>query len=164
MPRQHGVLREGLIAGFLGASSVALWFLIVDSMSGRPFYTPAVLGSGLLGILGPAGAEGMATHVVVYTIFHYAAFCAVGMLLTFVIHHAEVEPGVLAGLLILFVAFETGFYGLTALLSQSELLGDLAWYQIAAGNLLASIAMGVYLWRGHPALRGAFDRALGGTE
>jgi hypothetical protein len=29
MPRPHGVLRDGLIAGSLGGTSMALWFLIV---------------------------------------------------------------------------------------------------------------------------------------
>ena len=164
MPIRHSAVREGIIAGVLGATSVALWFLIVDTISGRPFYTPTVLGEGVLGIFGPAGSEGAFTHVLVYTLFHYAAFCAVGILVTFIIHHAEIEPAVLAGLLILFVAFETGFYGLTALLSQSDLLGNLAWYQIAIGNLLAAGAMGTYLWRAHPALRSEFSHALGGTE
>ena len=164
MPSQHNAVREGIIAGVLGATTVALWFLIVDTISGRPFYTPTILGTGLLGILGPAGSEGAFTHVAVYTLFHYAAFCAVGIIVTFIIHHAEVEPAVLAGLLILFVAFETGFYGLSALLSQAELLGNLAWYQIAIGNLLAALAMGTYLWRAHPALRNEFSHALGGTE
>ena len=164
MPMRHNAVREGIIAGVLGATAVALWFLIVDTISGRPFYTPAVLGSGLLGVLGPAGSEGAFAHVAVYTLFHYAAFCLVGIVLTFIIHHAEIEPAVLAGLLILFVAFETGFYGLTALLSQADLLGNLAWYQIAIGNLLAALSMGTYLWRAHPSLRSEFSHALGGTE
>jgi len=164
MPVRHNTLREGLIAGILGATAVAVWFLIVDTVSGRPFYTPAILGTALLGILGPAGSEGAFVHVAVYTLFHYAVFVLAGIVLTVVIHHSETEPAVLAGLLILFVAFETGFYGLTALLSQAELLGNLAWYQIAIGNLLAAGSMGTYLWRAHPALRGEFSHVLGGTE
>src|SRR5688572_11989843 len=108
MPRRHSALREGIIAGVLGATSVAIWFLIVDAISGRPFYTPTVLGEGLLGIFGPAGSEGAFVHVAFYTLFHYAAFCAVGIIGTVVIHHAEIEPAILAGLLILFVAFAPG--------------------------------------------------------
>ena len=164
MPTRHSVLREGVIAGFLGATAVALWFLVVDTLAGRPFYTPTILGTALFGVLGPTGNESALFHVAIYTVFHYAAFCAVGIVLTHIIHHAETEPAVLAGLLIAFVAFETGFYGLSALLSQKELLGNLAWYQIAAGNLVATLSMGVYLWRAHPSLGREFDHALGGTE
>ena len=39
------ILREGFIAGLIGAGAVALWFLIVDTIAGRPFFTPAMLGS-----------------------------------------------------------------------------------------------------------------------
>ena len=39
------ILREGFIAGLIGAGAVALWFLIVDMIAGRPFFTPAMLGS-----------------------------------------------------------------------------------------------------------------------
>jgi hypothetical protein len=163
-PRRHHAVREGLIAGVLGATTVAVWFLILDSIAGRPFHTPAVLGTALLGVLGPAGAEGTITRVIVYTIFHYVAFCAAGILLTVVIHQAAVESSILAGFLILFVAFEIGFYGFTALLSQRELLGDLAWYHIGIGNLLAAATMGTYLWRTHPELGPEFAHALGGSE
>jgi divalent metal cation (Fe/Co/Zn/Cd) transporter len=91
-------------------------------------------------------------------------FSLAGMLLVAVAHRARVESSVLAGFLILFVAFEIGFYGLTALLSQQELLGELAWYQIGIGNLLAAAAMGTYLWRRHPELSSEFAHALGGAE
>jgi len=164
MAPRHDVVREGLIAGFLGATSVAVWFLILDTIAGRPFYTPSILGAALLGVLGPAGSEGTITRVIVYTIFHYGVFSLAGMLLVAVAHRAQVESSVLAGFLILFVAFEIGFYGLTALLSQQELLGELAWYQIGIGNLLAAAAMGTYLWRRHPELSSEFAHALGGAE
>src|SRR5256885_12013356 len=39
--------QEGLIAGLVGAATVALWFLIVDSIQGRPLYTPTILGAAL---------------------------------------------------------------------------------------------------------------------
>src|SRR5204863_4981813 len=39
--------QEGLIAGLVGAATVALWFLLVDTVQGRPLYTPTVLGSAL---------------------------------------------------------------------------------------------------------------------
>ena len=31
----HSIIREGLIAGFLGATAVAVWFFIVDLIGGR---------------------------------------------------------------------------------------------------------------------------------
>ena len=64
--------------------------------------------------------------------------------------------------MILFVAIELGFYGMVAMLEET-VLGNLAWYQIVAGNLLAAVLMGTYLWRGHPAMKDGLVRALEGT-
>ena len=41
--------QEGLVAGIIGALTVALWFLVVDVLHGRPLYTPTVLGTALFG-------------------------------------------------------------------------------------------------------------------
>ena len=55
---RHSPLREGVLAGMIGAASVALWFLTVDSIAGRPFFTPAVLGASIFDLLG-AGFGGV---------------------------------------------------------------------------------------------------------
>ena len=39
--------QEGMIAGILGAAAVAVWFLLLDALAGRPFWTPTVLGTAL---------------------------------------------------------------------------------------------------------------------
>ncbi|MHB1222764.1 MAG: hypothetical protein ACYC2G_01765 [Gemmatimonadaceae bacterium] len=161
--REHNVFREGFIAGVIGATSVALWFLFVDLVAAHPFYTPEVLGRSLLSVLGPDRGDSTIMVVTIYTIFHYAAFVVSGMIAVTIIHAGRQQSAVLAGALILFVAFEIGFYGLTAMLSESA-LGSLAWYQIGAANLIATILMGAYLWRIHPSLGRRLDFALGGRE
>jgi hypothetical protein len=159
--RNHSVVREGVMAGFLGATAVAVWFFVVDLIGGRPLFTPNVLGEGLISIFGRT-PEGATLNVIWYTIFHYAAFTLVGIIAVVLVHAGERMPSVLAGSMILFVAIELGFYGLVALLQQT-VLGNFAWYQILAGNLLAAVAMGTYLWRAHPAMRDGLVRALEGT-
>ena len=157
----HSIVREGIIAGFLGATAVAVWFFIVDLIGGRPLFTPNTLGTGLLSIFGRS-PESELVNVISYTIFHYAAFTLVGMLAVVLVHAGERLPSVLAGSMILFVAIELGFYGLVAMLQQT-ILGNFAWYQILAGNLLAALLMGTYLWRSHPLMREGLVRALEGT-
>jgi hypothetical protein len=158
----HSVVREGVIAGVLGATAVAVWFFVVDLIGGRPLFTPGTLGEGLLSVFGRS-PETQAMNVIAYTIFHYAVFILVGIIAVILVHAGERMPSVLAGAMILFVAFELGFYGLVALLQES-VLGSLAWYQILAGNLLAAALMGTYLWRAHPAMRDGLVRALEGTS
>lgn len=161
--REHNVFREGFIAGVIGATAVALWFFVIDVVAAHPFYTPEILGRSLLSVLGPGRGDPQLLVVAIYTVFHYAAFIASGIVATGIIHAGRQQSAVLAGALILFVAFEIGFYGLTALLSESQ-LGSLAWYQIGAANLIATLLMGAYLWRIHPSLGRRLDFALGGRE
>jgi hypothetical protein len=163
MEKRHSTLREGAVAGALGATAVAVWFLIVDTVAGQPLHTPQVLGTALFSILGSARGDSPMLHVIVYTIVHYALFFIAGLIATALIHAARREPTVLAGAFILFIALELAFYGFVALLAHT-VLQELAWYSVAIGNLLAAVVMGVYLWRRHPALGAALSYSLSGKE
>ena len=91
----HSVLREGAVAGAIGATAVAVWFFIVDLIGGRPLFTPQILGAGLMSVFGQS-PEPAAVNVIAYTIFHYAVFILVGMLAVFLVHAGERRPSVLA--------------------------------------------------------------------
>ena len=159
---RHTVMRDGIVAGILGATAVAVWFLGVDTLYAHPLATPAALGRGLLRLFGPPGSEGTMTFVVSYTLFHYFAFILAGIVLSVIVHWAHTQPTVLAGAMMLFVAFEIGFYGLSSALSESPFFGALGWAQVATGNLIAAIVMGVYMWRTHPELGRELNHALSG--
>jgi len=124
--REHNTIREGIYAGVLSATVIAVWLLIVDTIEHHPFFTPDVLGSGLLRFLGaPRMSDTMLLHVTIYTIFHYVAFAIIGIIVAWTVHQARRTPAILAGFLITFVIVEAGFYGLAALLSVSTELWTL---------------------------------------
>ena len=157
----HPILREGAIAGLIGATVVAIWFLGVDWIAGHPFFTPATLGHALLSILGPPAVDDSdLVHVAAYTVFHYAAFIGVGALASLVIHTAGREPSILLGFVMVFVAVEVAALTFVVLLEQATNLRTLAWYQVTAGNILAAGSMGYYLWHAHSELAGEFEHAL----
>jgi hypothetical protein len=158
LERHHTVL-EGLLVGALGAATVAIWFMFVDIVAGEPFYTPIALGGGLLALLGIGGTSEMA-QLLSYSVFHYAAFAGVGLLAAYSTHLSERFPAVLALFVPLFVTFQLGFYGITAMLAVTDILGTMAWYQIAIGNILATAVMGGFLWKTHPVIRTNLDLAL----
>lgn len=164
--RPHNFLREGIITGAIGATAIALWFLVVDTVTGRPFSTPIFLGKGVVSVLGKSMnmmGDTAFTQVLGYTIFHYVAFFIVGIVLTVVVHQAERTPGILAGLLVALVIMTLGFYMIAAAFAQSA-LGDISWIQIFVANLLASALMIGYLWRTHPRLERQLKQALEGTD
>lgn len=163
MTKNHSTLREGTIVGALGATAVAVWFLIIDAIAAHPLHTPRALGAALFSVLGPLGLESPTLYVVAYTVVHYILFIVAGLIATAVIHASQREPTVLAGAFVLFVVLELAFYGFVSLLANT-LLQELAWYNVALGNLLAAVVMGAYLWRRHPALGKNLSYSLSGKE
>jgi putative oxidoreductase len=161
MKTPRPLVREGVIAGVIGASVIAVWFFFVDLIAGRPLFTPTTLGRSMLSIFGPVPADQSAVFfVLAYTIFHYAAFILLGLIAAMIVNLANREPSILLGFVVLFAATEVGFYAFVGLLQQATPLGSLAWYNVMIGNLLAAAAMGVYLLRAHPLLRDQFRHAI----
>lgn len=163
--REHNTIREGIYAGVLSATVIAVWLFIVDSIGRHAFFTPDVLGSSLMRFLGaPRMSDTLALHVAFYTVFHYVAFAIIGIVVAWIVHQARRTPAILAGFLILFVVVEFGFYGLAAMLNANSVLVGIAWYQIMVANLLASLVMFTFMWMRHPELKGQFADALDGTD
>lgn len=147
------ILREGFVAGAIGATAVAGWFLVVDLVSGRAFFTPAMLGSALfLGLRDPATVQISFQTVIMYTMVHALAFVVVGMVAAALAYEVELFPSTLFIVVVFFAIFEFGFYVAVATLAQ-PLLGAIAWWSVAVGNGIAAAGMGYYLWRMHPRLR-----------
>jgi hypothetical protein len=158
----HSTIREGVIAGALGALAVALWFLLVDGIAGRALHTPALLGALVLRTPDPIAASEGPNRLMLaalYTPIHFFLFALFGVLVMFLMHRAKKQPSLLMLALMLFSVFEVGFTGLVAFLEQTA-LGDLAWYQVAIGNLIAVIVMGWYVWRRHPDVPAIWSRRL----
>jgi hypothetical protein len=156
-------IREGLIAGILGGSAVALWFFAVDMVTGQPFHTPRVLGESFLNVLGLWRGQGLVELLVLYTIWHFLVFVVVGVLAAWMLNASEREPSHLAGLFLLFAVFEVAFYLYVYALSwRGGRLVALPWYQIAAANLLAAVVMGRFLFRAHPNAMHNMNDALAG--
>lgn len=156
---EHQVMREGLMAGAIGAVAVAAWFFMVDLGMGRLLYTPAALGSALfMGVDAPGAVEVTAATVLGYTGVHFAGFIGMGLVFAALVTRAEESPPLVMGLILLFVTFETLLLGLVAILA-SWLLGVVPWWSIALGNLVAAAAMATYLWRAHPMLAESVARA-----
>ncbi|PYM63378.1 MAG: hypothetical protein DME11_17035 [Candidatus Rokuibacteriota bacterium] len=110
--RTMTLAQEGLIAGLIGAATIAVWFLILDSLSGRPLYTPTVLGSALF-------RRGAATPlsevlpdlemVLMFTWVHGLVFVVIGGIVARLLALAERNSSLGFGILMLFVFFECGF-------------------------------------------------------
>lgn len=139
------VLREGIVAGLLGAAVVAAWFLVIDAVHGEPLRTPRVLAAAFLGLAEPVRA------VLGYTVVHALAFALFGIVAAALLAGAEREPMFVFALLILFTAFEVFFFG-AVVVAARWVLDEVAAWTIFVANLLAAAAMLGYFFSGHRAL------------
>ena len=150
--QDHSLLGEGSSAGIIGATIVAGWFLILDVIAHRPFFTPSVLGQVLLlGRDAPVSTP-VPEAIALYSFVHFGAFVGLGVLVTQLVHLAAKEPVFRYLLLILFVVFEVFFIGVAFVFFQ-DTQGIFSWWAILAANTLAAIGMGLFFWFRHPALR-----------
>jgi hypothetical protein len=162
---EHSTMREGIIAGALGATGVAAWFLIVDLIATEAFFTPVRLGMAFGTVFGPPPmAESATVALVGYTVLHYVGFGIIGIVAAAIVHASRTQPSILAGAFLAFIVAQALIYGFIALLHQTQLLEHLTWLLIAVANLIGAALIGWKLWRDHPGLGHGFDVALGGEE
>ncbi len=146
--------QEGMIAGVIGAATVALWFLLLDTAAGHPLYTPTVLGTAIFRHAALASPETLSVSlemVGMFTWIHVLIFAALGGIVSRLLAMVERNPSWGFGLLLLFVVFEFGFVATAALLA-APILRVIPWPSVLAANVLAAAAMSAYFWRRHPRL------------
>ena len=158
---RHSAVREGFLAGVIGAVIVAVWYFIVDLAAGTPLRTPQMIGQLLLHGTGGIDRAISPAAVLVATLFHGAAFVLLGIALTALVHLAAREiawrMGVLIGLVVA-AGFAAGLIFAVAPATGERFSS----WVVIAGSLFAVIGMASYLWRGHPLLAASFrDVALG---
>ncbi len=152
MASKSRYLREGIIAGLIGAATVAVWFLIYDAASGRSFRTPALLGAATFrGVRDPADVPTAAHLVVQYTVLHCVVFAMIGVLIAYLIVSAQRQPSRLLLMFIVLMCFEAFFLAIVTWLAQ-PVLNELAWWAIPLGNAFGAVGMLIYFFVGHRAL------------
>ena len=160
---QNGWIPIGIAAGVVGAAVIAVFFLAVDLVAGRPFWTPGALGSALfLGDPLPAGATPQPAIVTGYTVLHGGVFVSVGLIVSYALLGSPRRLGLASGVaaaVALFAGIELIFLVFAGLLAP-DVAGELTSGKITAANLLAATAMSATLgWspsgRRAPRLHGA---------
>ena len=144
---------EGITAGILGGATIALWFLILDSVRGHPLYTPTLLGMAIFErgtpIVPPESLPISVPMVLLFTALHGAIFVGIGEIAALLVRLAEKNANYTFGIVLFLVIFLSGFFFVTGVFA-AHVLEALSWPAVFVGNLLAVGAMILYFkWR-HP--------------
>ncbi len=138
------IVPRGVIAGVVGATVMAAWFLAVDWLQGTPLQTPAFVAGALLGGSGAVAAG----PVIIYSLIHYAAFVLVGIGISAMLSRIRISAPSLLGAVVGFLLFDAVFYG-SVVVTGVDVVAALGWPAVLVGNLLAGLAlMAVLHWSG----------------
>ena len=144
------VMYDAFYSAAVGGAALGLFFLVVDSARGRPFFTPSLMGSVLfLGVAADTVTEVRLDMVAFFTMIHFAIFGAVGLVLSILVHEVEVHsrhPRDLIGAL--FLVLEGGFL-ISANLFMPGAVSAIGFGRIVIGNLVTAVAMALFLMRSH---------------
>lgn len=148
----QSLYQEGILAGLLAAAAVAIWFLIVDTVAGHPFYTPSLLGTVLFGRGAALDTVTVSfSMVAMFTWVHGMVFAVLGGIASRLLAVVERNPSLGFGVLLLFVLLQSGFT-VTAAFLAAPVFAALGWPSIFVANLLVAAVMGVYFRLRHPNL------------
>ena len=144
---------DAVFIGGIGGGLVALFFLVLDILTGRQaLFTPSLMGSVLFDRT-PAALVGVnMTAVAKYSVVHLAAFSALGFGIAYLTHQAEIRskhPVVVIA--VVFAILEVAFW-IGATVAIPGVIERLGVAEVAAANLLAAVGVGSYLvvqHRGH---------------
>jgi hypothetical protein len=141
---------EGMMAGVIGASVVALWFLLVDALQREPFFTPSLIADRLFGHDPDAHALPIdLARVSAVVALHGGLFVLFGIAVAWLVSRYVKRPALSGLLLGLFVALEGGslLAGELLIPGAASAIGHAP---ILVANALAAFAMAFYLCRSTP--------------
>ena len=105
------LIYDGFYVAAVGGSALGLFFLLVDSVDGQPFFTPSLMGTVLFtGVPAESVTEVRLDMVAYMTMIHMLLFGLFGMAVAIMVHEAELHsrhPKEV--ILALFLVLEIGF-------------------------------------------------------
>ncbi len=151
------IVRDGVVAGLIGAAVVAVAHGVADVVSGELILrTPTVLGTLILE--GPAAAQEATAdelRALEFTGLHVVAWMLLGTVGSFLITLVDTKPKLAS---IVFGGFAFVFISVSYLSGAYSLPG-LGAMHLWIGTLLGSGAAAIYLARRHPQLASHIERA-----
>jgi len=144
------ILYDAFGAGSIGGTIVALFFLALDSIQGRPFHTPSLMGTVLFTSANASAVTDVRMDMVAYyTLVHFVVFGilggAVAVLLRQVELHAKHPVLMLAAI---FLLAEVLFAAAAALMMPG-VVAEVGALRIGGANLLAAAGMASFLLSTH---------------
>ncbi len=136
MQADKHALAPGVMAGIVGATVLALWYLVLDLIEGAPLRTPTFLARAFLGPETPQVGAGLVLFITLVT---YAVFILLGILTAWILMAVPRASPLLIGSVVGFLLFDLLFYA-AVVVTGGRVADELGWPSILAGNVVAGLA------------------------
>jgi hypothetical protein len=143
---------DAFFGGGIGGSTIALFFLLMDVLEGRPLYTPSVLGSALFDGANGASVDRFRLDMVTYfSMLHFAIFALLAGALSYVSRVSRaVEGHVLVMAAIVFSVLTAAILAADWLFMPG-VVEALGYGQVIFANALTGVAMAAFMkWSHRP--------------
>jgi hypothetical protein len=138
---------EGMMVGVIGASIVAVWFLLVDFLTRDSLFTPSLVGDFLFGPDTDAHALPVdLERISAVIVLHGLAFIAIGIAAAWFVSRFVEHPTRL-GLFVALFALLEGFFVIVSEVAMPGAARQIGHAWILAANALAAGGMALYLRR-----------------
>lgn len=159
-PSSRRTVSLGLVAGAIGYAVVVAFYALWNLAEGRSaFHTADLLGRALLR-MGPAPAGGPPdpAPIAVFNGLHLVVFLGIGVAAAWLVHTSERHPELWYLLLVFMLVAFFHLFGAVAAFT-APVHAEVPLWSILVASGLATVAMGVFLWRTHPGLAAGVRRA-----
>jgi hypothetical protein len=144
------ILYDAFGAGSIGGSIVALFFLLLDTIQGRAFFTPSLMGTVLFTSAQAHSVTGVRMDMVAYyTLVHFAVFGLLGGVVAVLLRQVELHakhPAVM--LVTIFLLTEVLFVAAAAMMMPG-VVAVVGAPKIVAANVLGAAGMASFLLATH---------------
>jgi hypothetical protein len=144
------LIYDGFYAAAVGGSVLGLFFLLVDSADGQPFFTPSLMGTVLFtGVPAESVTQVRLDMVAYMTMIHILLFGLLGMAVAILVHEAELHsrhPKEV--ILALFLVLEIGFV-VSANQFMPGVVAMIGFGRIVVANLVTAATMALFILRSH---------------
>jgi len=144
-------LYDAIFVGGIGGGLIALFFLGFDAaVHGEAFLTPTILGKVLFEGVAPESIHAADMMAVArYSVVHFAGFGLLGLVISFIVHQAEIHARhPLLVLALVFAVLEVVFW-VAMSIALPGVLSRLGNVPVAVANLVAAIGVAVFFMIAH---------------
>lgn len=149
-PSTGDLLYDAFYGAAIGGAAIALFFLAIDSIGGRPLFTPSLLGTVVFTGADPASVTEVRLDMVAYfSVVHFVGFLVLGGALSWLCRLTGISQSNLPMVTgVVFVALTAAFFAGDRLVMQGA-VAVIGIRSVLAANFVTALAMGVFLRKAH---------------